>query len=240
MNRIQAYARSRLADLPTEPLFHELAGDVSASRTLQILPYVTFWSNVFQDIIALNLQRVVDPQLRSIVQTHYDEDRGHNVWLAADVRLIYGALPDVLATFDPAYLPAREFSYAFMAEVYRAESDWERVTLPIVLEEGGKIFLPALIDHFARRGLGPHLQALGHGHVQTEADHQLHTDGVAAALGAMQLPEDARIRAMAMIDRCRAVFGRFAGVLHDAITTSRPEEEMRLRRRVSDLVGSAA
>lgn len=235
MNRIQAYARTRLADLRGEPLFHVLAGDIAASRTLQILPYVTFWSNVFQDIIALNLERVVDPQLRAIVQTHYDEDRGHNVWLAADVRLVYGALPDVLATFDPAYLRAREISYAFMAEVYRAESDWERVTLPIVLEEGGKIFLPALIDHFARHGLGPHLQALGHGHVQTEANHQLHTEDVAAELGAMQLPDEARSRAMLMIDRARAVFGRFAGVLHAAITTVAPEDETRLRARLSAL-----
>jgi len=237
MNCIQAYARKRLAPLRDESLFRVLATDISAVRTLQILPYVTFWSMVFQDIIALNLQRVSDPRLRAIVQTHHDEDIGHNNWLAADVRLIYRELPDVMAVFDTAYFRAREISYAFMAEVYRAESDCERVTLPIVLEEGGKIFLPALIEHFRRAGLGAHLKALGHDHVQTEANHQLHGDVVAETLGAMELPDDVRARAIAMIDRAYATFSRFANVLYDVITATSCDES-RIRTRLQELAPS--
>jgi hypothetical protein len=235
LKAIQQYARTRLADLADQPFFRTLASDLPPSRTLQILPYVTFWSMVFQDIIALNLARVSDPRLHEIVQTHYDEDVGHNLWLAEDLRLIYGELPDVLTVFDAQYLEARAVSYAFMAEVERAESDWERVTLPIVLEEGGQIFLPALIQHFSRVGLGPHLRALGQKHVDTEAAHEIHGAKVAAQLRSVDLTDHARARSIAMIERAHATFLRFARVLDRVITTSTPEREAPIARRLVDI-----
>src|SRR5690348_11662035 len=73
MRHIRDYARATLAALAQDPLLAALAGDLSPVRSLQILPHVTFWSNAFQDIIALNLERVRDPRVRAIAQNHYDE-----------------------------------------------------------------------------------------------------------------------------------------------------------------------
>ena len=229
------YACEKLGRLAAEPLFRTLEQDLPPTTSLQLLPYVTFWSMVFQDIIALNLARVTDPSLRAIVQTHYDEDVGHNLWLAEDLRLVYGGLPDVLAIFDREYLQARTVSYALMSEVFQAQSDWERVILPIVLEEAGKIFLPALIANFERAGLADHLQALGHGHVQTEAEHQLHTDDVATSLEAIPLPAEVRARGQAMTDRVYAVFVRFAEILDGVITNGSAERGAAIGRRLREL-----
>jgi len=235
MNRLQRYARDKLGRLAREPFFRTLEHDLPPTTSLQMLPYLTFWSMVFQDIIALNLARVTDPALRNIVQTHHDEDVGHNLWMAEDLRLIYGVLPDVLAIFDREYLQARAVSYALMSEVFAAQSDWERVALPIVLEEGGKVFLPALTAHFERAGLAGHLRALGRGHVQTEADHQLHTDAVAASFAAIELPADVGARVQAMADRAYTVFVGFADVLDGAVTRSSPEREAAIARRLREL-----
>ena len=165
MNSLQTYVRDRFADLAEQPLFRTLTATERASQSLRVLPHVTFWANVFQDVLVLNLQRISDGALREIAEHHYAEDAGHNLWLADDLRFVYGRLPDVVELFDAHYLRAREIAYAFMFEVYRAQSDWERIALPVVLEEGGRLFLPALIDHFERAGVGQYLNALGRGHV---------------------------------------------------------------------------
>ncbi|MET0342671.1 MAG: hypothetical protein ABW252_16820 [Polyangiales bacterium] len=239
MSRLRDQVRDRFADLAEQPLFHTLAQAGRASRSLQILPHVTFWANVFQDVLVLNLQRIEDPTLKKIAEDHYLEDAGHNLWLADDLRLVNGRLPDVVELFDARTLRAREIAYAFMAEVYRAASDWERVALPVVLEEGGHLFLPALIDHFERLGVGRHLHALGRSHVVTEAAHDLHGEEVSALFDSLDVPDESRARATAMVERAHATFTRFAALLDEVIHESSSVEEERLQRRLQTLFDEA-
>jgi hypothetical protein len=215
MIQLQAYASARLGELADQPLFHTLAADPSPARSLRMLRHLTFWSNTFQDITLLNLARVSDPDLRQIVETHQAEDAGHDAWFNDDLRLAFGQLPDVVAVFDSAYRPAREVCYQLMSEVFLAESDLERVALPIALEEGGKVFLPRMIAHFGRVGLGSALSALGNKHAEGEAAHTLHNDD--EALRSLLLPPQARERALAMVDRVTATFRRFAEILDRAV-----------------------
>ncbi|MES2644118.1 MAG: hypothetical protein V4850_31820 [Myxococcota bacterium] len=239
MRHIQAYAETRHADLVDEPLFRTFASDPPITRTLQILPSLTFWSLAFQDLMALNLRHMRDPTLRAIAETHHHEDSGHEVWFLHDLRLIHGELPDLPELFDGETLGARDIAYALVSEVYRCESDWERLALPIVLEEGAKIFLPALIAHFDRAGLGQRLKSLGRLHTDTEAEHTLHGDD-AASLAAMEAPDFARARAREMTDRVRQVFVRFARRLDHVVTNSSPERERVLARRLAEIVGDGA
>ena len=239
MKLIQAYACTELGALADEPLFRTLAGDPPPARTLQMLPHLTFWSGTFQDITALNLARVTDPVLRAVVGTHHDEDAGHDLWFADDLRLIDGSLPDLLAVFDPAYQPAREVCYEMMAEVFRAESDWERVALPIALEEGGKVFLPRMIEHFRRVGLASALSALGTRHAQSEAAHTLHTDDVAGTLSEREVPLVARMRAMAMVDRVTTTSATSRPFSIRAIHDTVPEAETAVAERVEALLAGA-
>lgn len=240
MIRIRSYARERMAELTREPLFRTLAQTEDVSKSLQMLPHLAFWANVFQDLLLLNLQPITDPELKRIIEEHYREDAGHNLWLADDLRFVYGRLPDLVEVFDTRYLRAREISYALMFEVYRAESDWERLLLPIVLEESGKHFLPAMIGHFERAGVGRHLRALGTMHVQSEAAHELHGDALSERMLAMDLPEDCRARAMAMVDRSYGAFARLSAILNEAILHSSPDEERRIQDRLSAVLAPAA
>jgi hypothetical protein len=197
---------------------------------LQMLRHLTFWSNTFQDITSLNLARVTDRALRDFVRTHQDEDAGHDLWFNDDLLLAFGKLPDVVEVFDPAYQPAREVCYALIAEVFRAESDWERATLPIALEEGGKVFLPRMIDHFGRVGLASALSALGTKHAEGEAAHTMHND--TSALDTLQAPDHARQRACAMIDRVTEAFRRFAQILDRAVLNASPDVETAVASRI--------
>jgi len=233
MIHLQVYAAARLGALAEEPLFRTLASDPRPARSLQMLRQLTFWSSTFQDITSLNLARVTEPTLRDFVRTHQDEDAGHDLWFNDDLLLAFGRLPDVVEVFDPAYQPAREVCYELMAEVFRARSDWERAALPIALEEGGKVFLPRMIDHFGRVGLASALSALGTKHAEGEAAHTMHND--ALALAALQAPDDARQRALAMIDRVTDAFRRFAGILDRAMHDAAPEAEAAVARRIEKL-----
>jgi hypothetical protein len=235
MQRIHDYVDVRFSDLGSQPVFQRLAADEPAATTLQVLPHLTFWSMVFQDILVLNAARVETAALRDILSTHGSEDMGHELWFLQDLRLIYRRTPDVTVIFDHAHLQSREFSYAFMSEVYRAESDGERMLLPHILEEGAKIFLPALIDHFERAGVGVHFRALGRHHLETEALHALHGDAVTASIATIRLTDEEHARARAMVDRCHATFLRFAAVLNDAIVNSSPDQSIELGRRLDEI-----
>ena len=232
MNQLQAYAAARLGSLAEEPLFRTLAADPAPGRSLQMLGHLTFWSSTFQDITLLNLARVRDPRLREIVSTHQGEDAGHEQWFIDDLLLVFGKLPDVVAVFDPVYRPAREVCFELMSEVFHCESDWERVALPIALEEGGKVFLPRMIDHFERVGLASALSALGTRHAQSEALHALHSDDTATVLGAFEMPMAARARSNAMVDRVTGTFKRFAAILETAIRDCSPAAEAQIARRI--------
>jgi hypothetical protein len=234
MIHLQAYAAAQLGELADQALFRTLAADPAPARSLQMLRHLTFWSNTFQDITRLNLARVSDPELRKIVQTHQAEDAGHDAWFNDDLRLAFGGLPDVEAVFDSAYLPAREVCYELMSEVFLAASDLERVALPIALEEGGKVFLPRMIAHFGRVGLGSALSALGTKHAEGEAAHTLHNDD--EALRTLHLSPHARERAMQMVDRVTAAFRRFAQILDRAVGEPTPEEAA-VAERLRELTG---
>lgn len=235
MQRIHQYIDETFSDIGGHHLFRRLASDEPATKTLQLLPYFTFWSLVFQDILVLNAERVEAAALRDILSTHGREDMGHDHWYLHDLKLIEGCTPDVTLIFDGIYLRAREFSYAFVSEVYRAEADWERILLPHILEEGAKIFLPALITHFERAGVGSHFRALGRQHLESEARHAMHDENVTVTIEAIQLTDHERARARATVDRCRATFLKFASVLDDAIVNSSPAKQARLEHRLDEL-----
>ena len=206
MKTIQAYIADKQLGFSLHPLFARLQRNEALRAVLPVVSNLSFWAMAFQDVLRLNESKVKDAQMKKIARHHRAEDSGHDKWFLSDVLKIEGSNPDVRALFSAPHASTRDATYALMSEVYRANSDKERVLLLLALESTGHIFFEAIASYFERMGINHSLQYFARHHIEVEKSHEVFEQQMNAYLETVELTEEERASASALVDRVYEAF----------------------------------
>ncbi len=230
MKRIEAYIESKQAELAAHPFFGRLR---RASHLGEILPFagkLTFWVMAFQDLLQINARKIQGPALAKIARHHMAEDAGHDRWFLADLKAIEGAYPDVSKLFGKEHAAVRHLSYGLMAEVYRQQSDEERIVFLQALESSSHVFFERVVEFFHRHGVRQALKYFGDAHLDAENSHAMFEQELEAELLSMTLPDEQYARCTALIDRSYAAFNAIFDEI-EATLGERAREDLDARAR---------
>jgi len=217
MKTVQGYITDKQRDFSLHPFFGHLQRNESLRQVLPFISNLSFWAMAFQDVLRLNESKVQDPQLRKIARHHRAEDSGHDKWFLSDVLKIEGSNPDVRALFSAQHAATRDATYALMAEVFQARGDAERIVLLLALESAGHIFFEGIASYFERMGVQRSLQYFARHHIEVEKSHEVFEQQMNAYLETLELSEEERASARALVDRVYrafiAMFDNFKGII---------------------------
>lgn len=93
-----------------------------------------------------------------------------------------------------------------MAEVYRANTDIERLVLLLTLESSGHVFFERVARFVGQRSWGDNLKYFSKFHLDVEKDHDLFDAETEAYIDSLVLSETELENASALIDRCYQCF----------------------------------
>ena len=206
MKTIKAYIADKQMTFTLHPLFARLQQNAPLAEVLPFISNLSFWAVAFQDVLRINESKVNDPQMRKIARHHRAEDSGHDKWFLNDLLKIDGSCPDIRTLFSVQHAATRDATYALMSEVYRAASDHEHIILLLTLESTGHIFFDAIASYFERMGITHSLQYFSRHHIDVEKSHEVFEQQMNAYLDTVELSEEARQSAIALVDRAYTAF----------------------------------
>jgi len=160
----------------------------------------------FQDVIRINEGLVHTPFLKRIARHHLAEDSGHDRWFLHDVETIEGEIPGVSWLFGNEHAVTRTASYSLVSEAYRANDDFERITLILALESAGHIFFERIAGYFEKQNVVSALQYFSRQHLDFEKNHELFEQEMMQVLLETVLPPETAQRHMRLVDRVYAAF----------------------------------
>jgi hypothetical protein len=224
MKTLQNYIDGKQREFLDHAFFRRLDGAESLDENLLAFARaLTFWVMTFQDILRINEARVVDLSLRRIARHHMQEDAGHDRWFLSDLLAIDGTIPDVDWVFGPDHAATRAASYALISEVYRANTDHERIALLLTLESTGHVFFEKVSSYFERAQIRKTLRYFARTHLDVEKQHELFEERLMQPLFATELAPPVRQDCRAMVDRAYAAFDNLF-VSIDWITQSETQD----------------
>jgi hypothetical protein len=238
MKTVQDYIADQQLKFGLHPFFQRLEHNEPLRHVLPFASGLTFWVMVFQDVLRLNEAQVTDPELKKLARHHRGEDSGHDKWFLNDLIKIEGSNPDLRSLFGKQHRVTRDVSYALMSEVYRAQSDYERIVLLLTLESTGHIFFEKIASYFERLGVVHSLQYFSRTHIDVEKAHEMFEQQMEAMLAKIELPEEIRERCVQLVDRAYKAFGELFDSLEELIhveldrpvTKTAPREQLLLSR----------
>jgi hypothetical protein len=212
MKLIEQYIAEKQRAFAAHPFFARLQAEALDVNALDFAPGLTFWVFTFQDVLRLNEQRMQDPALRKIARHHSAEDKGHEAWFVDDVAAIDPTPRDFGWLFGRHHEHTRDASYALVAEVFRATSDYNRIVLLLTLESAGHVFFERVARYVEKMQPNTTLRYFSHWHLAVEKDHELFEEELHEQLDVDFDPAQ-RASMMAMIDRSYDAFnGMFSGL----------------------------
>jgi hypothetical protein len=161
----------------------------------------------FQDTLKLNSAMVEGPAFRRIAEHHLAEDSGHDVWFLCDMIRLGEGVPDLQSVFSNDHQRTREATYRILGEIFRAESDLERVTLILTLEAAGHHFFGAVAQFAESDPSLAGLQYLSEAHLSEEKNHEMFEAETQQMLLNMYVPSDVRSRCLKLVGRVFDAFG---------------------------------
>jgi len=218
MRTLRACIAERQASFARHPLFAQL-DRAPADEVLSALPRLAFWVMAFQDVLRLNERLVTDPALKRIARHHKAEDAGHERWFLDDLAQLAIATPDLRVLFGAHHRATRDATYALVAEVFRAESDLERIVLVLVLESTGHVFFDRVSRFVEAHGLSDKLRYFSDYHLEIEHAHSVFEERMQAQLDERILSRDEAARMTALVDRSHAAFQAMFDGLFGAMLT---------------------
>lgn len=236
MKIVQNYIADQQMKFTLHPFFQRLDRNEPLRHVLPFASGLTFWVMVFQDVLRLNEAQVTDPELKKLARHHRGEDSGHDKWFLNDLIKIEGTNPDVRSLFGKQHRVTRDVSYALMSEVYRAQSDYERIVLLLTLESTGHIFFEKIASYFERFGVVQSLQYFSRTHIDVEKAHEMFEKQMEEMLSHIALPEEARQRCIQLVDRAYKAFGELFDSMEELVlaemerpvTKAAPREQLLL------------
>jgi hypothetical protein len=208
MKNVQNYINEKQAGYAMHPFFARLQKNAALREVLPCLPHLAFWAMGFQDAVRLNEEGVVDPVMKRIIRHHRAEEVGHDRWFINDIMKVEGTVPDLRAVFGPHHTAMRDVTYSLMAEVLKANNDYERLLVLFVFESTGQVFLQSIARYFGRMGVNQSLQYFADHHIDAEKGHEVFEEELAKFIAGIELSAEQSEAAKAMVDRAYGAFSR--------------------------------
>lgn len=189
---------------------HSFLQALTNSRSIATLtPYahgMSLWVMAFQDLLALNSDRMESPELLKLVEQHRREDSGHDRWFIEDMKLLTGQEPSLRSTYSPESKAARRATYAILAEAAQLTTDYERIIFLLTLESAAHVFFDQVAAFVTRVGYAQKLKYFSGVHLDAEEGHESLHGGIEAYAETLELSFAQWQSAFAMVDRVYAAF----------------------------------
>jgi hypothetical protein len=202
------------------PFFGMLEGPASLDEVKAIVEQLTSFVFGFQDILRLNGARILDPRLKAMAETHRREDAGHEIWFLRDSARLE-VKQEVAAVLGKRGRNTRDCTLELIAEVFRTDSDHERVLIPIVIDVAGEAFFSRVYRFFDRAGVNVKLEYFSEAHWQVETGHELFDRADAEYLESIQLDPQQQRAATALVERMFAVMRRMVEHFRERLLEAR-------------------
>jgi len=221
MKTIQAYIDSKQNEFMNHPFFDLLEGLNSLEEISYFVPELTFWAMTFQDILRINEERVKDPYLKKVARHHRMEDAGHEKWFLSDKKYMSdrcedksGDRDDIAWLYSKDSQLIRDAAYAIMSEIYALDEEILNVALLLTLESSGHVFFAKVVNQVKKTGEDKNLKYFSSSHLEVEMAHALFEEEMERNIFDRKLSISTRRKALKMVDRCYAAFGKmFDGLI---------------------------
>jgi len=160
----------------------------------------------FQDLLRMNLSFITDEEYYEFVKKHLMEDIGHEKWFLYDLKMLNAEQPNLQVLYSKSHAPVRDATFSLMSEVFRANNDYERITLILALESAGHVFFECVTDFIEKNNCNTCLKYFSSHHLGVEKEHEIFEIGMQDLIGNIQLNHDQRIYHFKMIDRIYEAF----------------------------------
>jgi hypothetical protein len=207
-------------DFARHPFFEDLKLDRPVEQLMAFAPKLAFWVMTFQDVLRLNAHFIIDPELKRLAVQHRSEEVGHDRWFFEDIQEITGKPLSVGALFGRAHTSTRDATYALISEVYRPMDDRLRIALVLTMEATSHVFFARTAMFASSRGCSERLRYFSDFHVQVEMQHEVFEEEMERRLRAIELPEELRTQAYALVERAYAAFDLMLHGLRTEINTT--------------------
>lgn len=201
------------------PFFEDLKQDRPVEQILAFAPRLAFWVMTFQDVLRLNAHFITDANLKRLALQHRSEEVGHDRWFFEDIQELTGKQLSVSSVFGRAHTATRDATYALISEVYRPVDDRLRIVLVLTMEATSHVFFGRTSILVSAKGCGQRLRYFSDFHVQVEQQHEVFEEEMERRLRSMELPEELRTQAFALVDRAYAAFDLMLQGLRTEINT---------------------
>ncbi|HEY5800430.1 MAG TPA: hypothetical protein VIT92_09420 [Burkholderiaceae bacterium] len=206
MKAVQDHIERKQQDFGKHAFFQRLSRTTVLGEILPFPSMLTFWVLTFQDVLQINARKICDPDLARMARSHMAEDAGHDRWFLNDLLAIDGAHPDVSRLFGKDHRTVRHVSYDLMAEVYREQSDIERIVMLEALESSSHIFFEKIVAFFEAHGVQNALKYFGRQHLDAENSHEMFDMEMEATIAQTILGSGERNACIQLVDRCYQAF----------------------------------
>lgn len=207
MKNICKYLSQKQAKFAQHPFFEQIAEGRPLDELGPFAQRMAFWVQSFQDVLRLNEERVISPDLRQIARCHRDEDGGHNEWFMSDLNVMSNGEPSIYLLYSSEHRPTRDASYALISEVFQARNDYERIAFLLTLESTAHVFFEHVADFSERAGYSSVLKYFSNHHLSAEKSHQSFDEqNMEAYINSIQLTQGEEKGIFEMIDRAYEAF----------------------------------
>ena len=207
MKTVHKYLAKKQAEFAQHPFFERITEERLLHELAPFAQRMTFWVQSFQDVLRLNVARVINPELQKIVQCHLVEDRGHDDWFMSDLNVMNVEEPSIRLLYSNECRPIRDASYVFISEVFRACNDYDRIAFLLTLESTAQVFFERIADFSERAGYSSILKYFSNHHLNAEKSHQSFDEqNMEVYINSIHLDEDEITRIFEMIDRVYEAF----------------------------------
>lgn len=177
---------SRRFDFATHPFLKRLDASSDIDDVRVMAQSLTFYVLAFQDMLRISAHELRATQFAALAQTHYLEDKGHQLWFLDDLKKL-GVSVEVSQIFGARYDPVRDISYRLVSEVLRPSADAASVAVVLSLEAVGAEFFGRVIRLLTRAGFSERLSYFAPSHAEVESAHEVFEEGSQANLASLPL-----------------------------------------------------
>jgi hypothetical protein len=195
------------SDFAGHPFLVSLEYAASLDRMKRFASGLTFWVLAFQDILRIHEELATDPLVRDLAATLRQNDRGDDLRFLHDMHLL-GTELDLHAIFARDQASVRDGTYALVAELYRAESDYARLALLLTLSACDKVFFAKVGRYVERIGHADSLRWLAGAQKPPGESEALWDLELQADLATVILPTRTREEALRVVERSARALSR--------------------------------
>lgn len=206
MTFLSAYFNCKESEFAEHSFLQTLNNSQSIGTLIPYAQSMALWVMAFQDLLAINSDRMECPELLRLVEQHRREDSGHDRWFIQDIKILTGSEPSLKSTYSREAQSARRATYAILAEAAQLTTDYERIIFLLTLESAAHVFFDQVAAFVDRVGYGQKLKYFSGVHLDAEEGHECLHGGLEAYAETLELSFAQWQSVFGMIDRIYSAF----------------------------------